>query len=236
MALISSYPDYLPVNDLDRWIGTNSTNGSTRNFTAQQIADYLNLKAKIMIGGQMSYQYDKDTAIGTIGKMFNINGVQGVANVPFNTITTFDISTLDLSDEIVTQFFQYLIGSNILIGEGDAISNFGHYTLDTLTQIGLTPFYTATVTYLGGNGNLLDDQIYTIFQFDTLSTTVSPTFTFVQAAAATVWNIPHNLGKFPSVSIINNNSIVINGEVTYIDNNNVTLNFSAGFSGTAYLN
>ena len=62
------------------------------------------------------------------------------------------------------------------------------------------------------------------------------TFTFIQAAAATVWNIPHNLGKFPSVSIINNNNIVINGEITYIDNNNITLTFSAGFAGTAYLN
>ena len=62
------------------------------------------------------------------------------------------------------------------------------------------------------------------------------TFTFVQAAPATVWNIPHNLGKFPSVTVINNNDIVINGEITYIDNNNVQLNFSAGFTGKAYLN
>ena len=73
MALISSYPDYLPVNDLDRWIGTNSTNGSTRNFTAQQIADYLNLRAKIMVGGQMSYKYNKDTNTGAVGGEFFIN-------------------------------------------------------------------------------------------------------------------------------------------------------------------
>ena len=65
---------------------------------------------------------------------------------------------------------------------------------------------------------------------------VIQTFVFDQAAPATVWNIQHNLGKFPSVSVVNNNNIVINGEVTYIDNNNVQLNFSAGFSGKAYLN
>ena len=59
---------------------------------------------------------------------------------------------------------------------------------------------------------------------------------FTQGVPATTWNIQHNLGKFPSVSVINNNNIVINGEVTYIDNNNVQLNFSAGFTGKAYLN
>ena len=64
----------------------------------------------------------------------------------------------------------------------------------------------------------------------------APTFIFTQGVAATTWNIQHNLGKFPSVSVVNNNDIVINGEVTYIDNNNVQLNFSAGFSGKAYLN
>ena len=57
----------------------------------------------------------------------------------------------------------------------------------------------------------------------------APTFEFTQGVPATTWNIQHNLGKFPSVSVINNNNIVINGEVTYIDNNNVQLNFSAGF-------
>ena len=65
---------------------------------------------------------------------------------------------------------------------------------------------------------------------------VPSTFEFTQGVAATTWNIQHNLGKFPSVSVINNNNIVINGEVTYINNNNVQLNFSAGFSGKAYLN
>ena len=62
------------------------------------------------------------------------------------------------------------------------------------------------------------------------------TFIFTQAVPATTWNITHNLGKFPSVSVINSNNVVINGEVTYIDNNNIQANFSAGFSGKAYLN
>ena len=65
---------------------------------------------------------------------------------------------------------------------------------------------------------------------------VPSTFEFTQGQPATTWNIQHDLNKFPSVSVINNNNVVINGEVTYIDKNNVQINFSAGFSGKAYLN
>jgi hypothetical protein len=62
------------------------------------------------------------------------------------------------------------------------------------------------------------------------------TFVFTQGVSATTWNIQHNLAKFPSVSVVNTNEFVIHGEVEYIDNNNVTLTFSAGFAGKAYLN
>ena len=64
----------------------------------------------------------------------------------------------------------------------------------------------------------------------------SNTFTFTQGSPATVWNVQHNLGKFPSVSVINNNGIIVNGQVEYIDNNNLTITFSAAFPGKAYLN
>ena len=95
--------------------------------------------------------------------------------------------------------------------------------------------YTLVLVPKAGNGNFDLNKFYDFAVF-TLPLQGSPTFVFTQAAPATVWNILHNLGKFPSVSVINNNNVVINGEVTYIDNNNVQLNFSAGFTGKAYLN
>ena len=62
------------------------------------------------------------------------------------------------------------------------------------------------------------------------------TFEFTQAVPSATWTIQHGLGKFPSVSVVNNNNILMYGNITYIDNNNLTINFSAGFSGKAYLN
>jgi len=62
------------------------------------------------------------------------------------------------------------------------------------------------------------------------------TYVYVQATAATTWNIQHNLDKFPSVSVVNINNILMYGQVTYIDLNNLIIEFSAGFSGKAYMN
>jgi hypothetical protein len=62
------------------------------------------------------------------------------------------------------------------------------------------------------------------------------TYIYVQAVPSTTWNINHNLGKFPSVSVVNINNVLLYGEVTYVDSNNLTIAFSAGFSGKAYMN
>ena len=62
------------------------------------------------------------------------------------------------------------------------------------------------------------------------------TFDFTQATPSATWTIQHNLNKLPSVSVVNNNNVVMYGNITYIDTNNLTITFSAGFSGKAYLN
>jgi hypothetical protein len=41
MARISSYPIDSTIQDKDSWIGTESTNRVTRNFTAEDIANYV---------------------------------------------------------------------------------------------------------------------------------------------------------------------------------------------------
>tara|TARA_R110002050_G_scaffold222117_1_gene357988 strand:- start:240 stop:707 length:468 start_codon:yes stop_codon:yes gene_type:complete len=41
MARISSYPIDKTIQDKDSWIGTDSTNRVTRNFTAEDIANYV---------------------------------------------------------------------------------------------------------------------------------------------------------------------------------------------------
>ena len=64
----------------------------------------------------------------------------------------------------------------------------------------------------------------------------SATFIFTQGVAATTWNITHNLGKFPSITVIDTGNTVVTGEYNYTSNTNVILTFSAAFAGKAYLN
>ena len=285
MAIIYSYPYDQIVTDTDAWVGTDSINRQTKQYTAKAVADYLNINGRIAIAGQMNYQFVEDPSFkaGT----FAFAAGQG-DNTPWSSITSIVISNMDLSGQIVSPFLEYLIDEQVLFQDVAGKGSFGHYIMRGYAQIGVTNFYTLTLEYIGGNGSIDMDHYYTLVNFyleqgdskvetidatnttfidmtptsptsgdvvitSTLSATGTPdntnflrgdntwveadkTFVFTQAVAATTWNIQHNLGKFPSVSVTNNNNVVINGEVKYIDNNNVQLNFSAGFSGKAYLN
>lgn len=57
-----------------------------------------------------------------------------------------------------------------------------------------------------------------------------------QLRASNEWNVNHKLKKYPSVSIIDSAGTNIIGEVTYLDENSLRINFSSIMSGKAFLN
>lgn len=59
---------------------------------------------------------------------------------------------------------------------------------------------------------------------------------FTQGVPAATWVILHNLGKFPSVSVVDSAGSLVEGDVVHDNVNQVTLHFGAAFSGVAYLN
>lgn len=61
-------------------------------------------------------------------------------------------------------------------------------------------------------------------------------FTFNQGIASASWSINHNLGKFPSISVVDSAGHQGFGSVRYVDANNLVVSFAAPFAGTAYLN
>lgn len=71
-----------------------------------------------------------------------------------------------------------------------------------------------------------------------ISVTSSSNLTYIheQVEASSRWVINHNLRKYPSVTIVDSADTVVNGEVTYQSINTVIVEFSAPFSGKAYLN
>lgn len=57
-----------------------------------------------------------------------------------------------------------------------------------------------------------------------------------QATPAAVWDVTHNLGKYPAVAAVDSAGRWWVGAVEYVDENRLRVYFSAGFSGKAYLN
>lgn len=61
-------------------------------------------------------------------------------------------------------------------------------------------------------------------------------YVHTQAGAAASWVITHNLGKYPSVTIIDSSGRNIEADVEYNTLNTLTITFSVAISGAAYLN
>lgn len=60
-------------------------------------------------------------------------------------------------------------------------------------------------------------------------------YAHVQGAPLATWTIVHNLGFFPSVTVVDSGGTTVEGDMRYIDVNTVELSFSAAFGGSAYL-
>jgi hypothetical protein len=58
----------------------------------------------------------------------------------------------------------------------------------------------------------------------------------IQSPASATWTVAHNLGKVPSVTVIDSTGRQVFGGVQHTDTNNTILTFSAPFSGKAYFN
>lgn len=67
------------------------------------------------------------------------------------------------------------------------------------------------------------------------NTSVLANYTHSQSTPADTWVVTHNLGFHPNVTIVDSANSVVIGGVTYNSLNQLTLDFAAGFSGSAYL-
>lgn len=57
-----------------------------------------------------------------------------------------------------------------------------------------------------------------------------------QSVAAATWAIAHNLGKYPSVTVVDSGGTEVEGDIDHLSINSCNIIFSAPFTGKAYLN
>jgi|SRR5215471_1837454 len=59
-------------------------------------------------------------------------------------------------------------------------------------------------------------------------------FVYTQGTAAATWNVAHNLGHFPAVTVVDTGNNTIMPDCHFVDQNNLTLTFGSATSGKAY--
>jgi hypothetical protein len=283
MARISAYPKHLPVQPEDYWIGTRASNLMTRNFTAEAVGEYINITGTISISACMLYKFEVSGA--------SEGDITGVPNLtPFSNITSLNINAVDISGQNTVGFLDYIVGTELLISEQNEISTFGHYKINSYTQIGTTSFYTLNLTFIGGSGFIENEKQYdicsfvlasedsnTTYELDSIqngpnsdirligsdltenivkleagtNVTLTDTgsnilvdvvdmgdknYVHPQDQASAVWTVQHNLDKFPSCTMVLSTGQQGYGDVTFIDENELTITFASAETGRAYIN
>lgn len=61
-------------------------------------------------------------------------------------------------------------------------------------------------------------------------------YVHTQLSPSASWLVTHNLSKFSSVTVVDSANTVVVGDVTFNSINQLTITFSAPFSGKAYIN
>jgi hypothetical protein len=171
MTQISRYIIDTKVTGSDKWIGSDSqTQNTTKNFTPTKLAVYFNENQVIDIGTPIRYKYDileplDDRLPGTI--TFN---PQVGTPYNFSSITTFILSKCTLKGNDVSEYLNFLVNKKILISNADNINVFGYYKLISLVENIEEPnFFDVTVSYLTGNGSIIEDNDYLISLIDAFS-------------------------------------------------------------------
>jgi hypothetical protein len=215
MPISNSYPKGLPIEDQDLFVGTKAYNNRTVNYTAQGVADYLNINSKVSIGGQMSFQF---TIVPNIPKTIAFEGGFG-NNTAFSAITKLIVSAIDLSTANITIFLNYLNNSQVLLSEQNQPNFFGHYKMVGYTQIGTSAFYELDLEFIGGNGTIIDKQYYDLVSFVLSAESPTPNLQSVTDEGNTTTNSI-------TVSGITSGNFVSDGFGVYIsDSNDNIFNF-----------
>jgi len=242
MARISKYPVQPNPDGSDILLGTDINGGAyaTKNFFvkdigAASIADFLE---------NTNWKFEKDILVAPFEKNTVYRPLGGGDNSSWSSVTALRFQTIMKNDTNSLKYLSYLLSSDPVTGlpavnnkikiyDRNSLDSFGIFTFTALTLIEGS-IYEATLSHISSVGGTQQGKIYGA-EF-AQEEGVDKEFIFNQPTPATTWTIQHNMGKFPSITVIDTGNSVVTGHYTYTNNNNVVLNFSAAFAGKAYLN
>lgn len=122
----------------------------------------------------------------------------------------------------------------------DTVTNSGYrYEGENFIELEST-----SIDALKGRMSAAENQISTnVSDIKTLQRTVEEldlktdkNFVFKQNVPASTWTVVHNLGKFPSITVVDSAGTVVVGEIVLQTTEQAVISFNAAFGGKAYCN
>jgi len=229
MARISTYIKDPVVTKDDKVIGSDIS-GATRNYSMEDIANFLNTSSLINVNGQLIYKFQ----IGSTPQQgsFTVNGGQPIS---FSNITSIDFSHVNTNGKNIQQYLEYFDGLFVMLTQTDNQNNFGQYAISSITDSG-NDYSTVVLGFREGNGSLIQDKYYAMSFSPKGQTDKNFTSSNINFVANTPVTINHNLSKFPAVTTVDSAGSHIIGDVQHIDNSSFIITFKASFQGKIYAN
>lgn len=89
---------------------------------------------------------------------------------------------------------------------------------------------------LSGSTDFTGSSVNINLNLDYIKEQVRDFYIHNQQVASDTWVVTHNMNKYPSVNIVDTANDEVTGDVKYNSLNQITISFTAAFSGKAYLN
>ena len=237
MAKISTYPLDTHLIGTDYWIGSDAnSNYATKNFTIDSGAEYMNRVATQQQA--LRFKYTNQIPY-TDGSFYGADGATAAPTVAYNSITGFTLNKFELTNlgiDISSFYSNPLGGSEVLITQCDDVSRWAVFSWISSTQNAQNnSFYDIVVAYKGGNNGLIANKDYFISLL-TYAGANDANFLYTLDGSTNVYTVNHNLNKYPSVTIFDQNNAEVETQVVFNNLNTATLTFSLPFTGKASFN
>jgi hypothetical protein len=149
-----------------------------------------------------------------------------------DTMIISDLEDRKLTKQITLNSLKTLIDTTYTLNSKTNATNKENIDIDLTDSNGVV----SSVEVAAGNNVTLQNNTSNPGKY-TINAQGDKTYVFTQNDSTVLtWNIPHNLNKYPSVSVVDSALTTLYGEITYVDVNNLTITFSAGFTGNAFCN
>lgn len=238
MTKIKIYPIDTNISGSDKWIGSDANSfNRTKNFTVAGISDYYNSTSSVNMANAITFRYDTvDIGDDRASGSFSFETEVG-ATVPFSSITELMFSKNTSNGKYIVDLMNYYNGNLIYVNKSGDPDIFAIYRVTSYEQnLVETDFYDTTLQFINGNGSIEEDELYFVSLLQISTEDSDKHYTHVQGVAASTWRVNHNLDKYPSATMVLSTGQKGYGDVSYIDENNLTITFASAESGKAYIN